>query len=103
MIDLSTSQGLQKYIDLYCTRRGRWLANRFNLSGKGAEQLAGRVSCYAWNARALEVCITDQGRAIYHDLCRMALEDILAHPLYPAIERRFKFPALKVHPLIRRT
>lgn len=95
MIDLSTSQGLQQYIDIYSTSRGRWLANRFNLAGKGAEKLANNVSAFVWNARALELCTTENGKRIYSHGCRIALEDVMNSPLFPMIERRFKFPPLK--------
>lgn len=94
MIDLSTSDGLQQYIGLYKTLRGRSLASRLGLAGKGSEALANAVSCFVWNARALEVSITDQAKSVYSDICRMALEDILASPLYASLNSVFKFPPL---------
>lgn len=94
MIDLSTSAGLAAFIDLYSTQRGRWLANRFNLSGKGSEKLARNVSAFVWNARALEVCVTDNAKNIYSDACFIILEDIVSSPLFHALRYRFKFPPL---------
>lgn len=94
MIDLSTSDGLAAFIDLFSTRRGRWLANRFSLSGKGSEELAGNVSTFVWNARALEVCETDNAKRIYSHACFIVLQDILSSPLFPALRYRFRFPPL---------
>lgn len=100
-MDLSTSQGLQQFIDCYGTRTGRWLANRLNLTGPGSEKLANLVSAYVWNARALEVCQTDQAKAAYSHACRLYIDDILASPKWYTIQRRFHLPSRAAEQLIK--
>lgn len=79
----------ERFIDLYGTRTGRWLANRLGLSGKGSQHLANLLSAYAWNNRAAQayagVCAMKAApmpKCVYTSYCVMLRQDIEAHPLY---------------------
>ena len=71
----------------FSTNRGRWLANRLYLSGKGSETLANNVSAFFWN---LSAAITvekmnkwkgTKGNTYAHG-CLLIHEDIISSELY---------------------
>jgi hypothetical protein len=79
-----------RFLELYGTRTGPWLANRLGLRGRGRERLAASLSNYAWNTRAIGACTTESGRNVYRHAVSLNREDILSHPLYPTLS-----PALR--------
>jgi hypothetical protein len=79
-----------RFLELYGTRTGPWLANRLCLHGRGRERLAASLSNYAWNTRAVRACTTESGRNVYRHAISLCREDILSHPLYPTLS-----PALR--------
>jgi RNA binding exosome subunit len=48
-INLDDPHECQEFIDAYGTLKGRALANRLGLKGKGSSKLATRLSGFAWN------------------------------------------------------
>lgn len=71
----------------FSTNRGRWLANRLYLSGKGSETLANNVSAFFWN---LSAAITAEkmnewkgtkGNTYVHG-CLLIHKDIISSELY---------------------
>ena len=79
-----------RFLELYGTRTGAWLANRLCLHGRGRERLAASLSNYAWNDRARRACLTDNGRRVYTHAMGLCREDVMSHPLYPTLS-----PALR--------
>jgi hypothetical protein len=74
-IDLSTPQGVQQFIDTYSTVRGRRLANRLGLAGKGSQRLANAVSSFVWNAQAIKYCNSCKAcESCYAGICEDALK-----------------------------
>lgn len=60
------------FIDEYGTLKGRALANRLGLRGKGSSKLATSISCYAWNAQTARQCRLRgdiQTAKTYEDIC----------------------------------
>ena len=89
---------VDRFLDLFGTRNGRWLANRLNLSGKGSQQLADLLSAYAWNQRAADTLHgvqTMKGHSTaknsYRTYCEQLKDDITAHPLFERVNRRLAF------------
>jgi hypothetical protein len=76
MLDLTTREGIDRFTDLFGTSRGRWLANRLNLAGRGSERLAGAISGLAWNAKALKACKSEHAKNIYLHCCACCVEEI---------------------------
>jgi hypothetical protein len=89
---------IDKFLDLFGTRRGRWLANRLNLEGTGSEGLANLLSGYAWNMRAAKTLTGvqemkghDTSKNAYRSYCAILRQDIKAHPLFHAVSHRISF------------
>ncbi len=87
-----------QFLEAFGTRRGRWLASRLGLSGKGSVILAEMLSSYAWNMRAAQTLqgvqemrgqSTEQN--CYRTFCCAFREQIAAHPLFHNVSRRIKF------------
>ena len=105
MLDLTTREGIDRFADLFGTRRGRWLANRLNLAGKGSETLANWLSALAWNGRAAYTVDSmnkwkaeANAKNTYADCCAMIAEDVLKHPLYESVARSIKVGKLRFEP-----
>ena len=45
-----------EFLENYGTGKGRWLANRLGLTGKGSSDAATALSNYAWNKRTAIFC-----------------------------------------------
>lgn len=88
MIDLTCSAGVDRFLDLFGTRRGRWLANRLGLSGAGSERFAGSLSNLAWNRRAFYACQTENARNIYAHAISLIREEIARSPQYNPARHR---------------
>ena len=86
---MTATTAVDRFLDLYGTRNGRWLANRLNLSGPGSTELANLLSSYAWNWRAADTLTGVQqmkgkptDRNPYRDACLIWRAKITAHPLF---------------------
>jgi hypothetical protein len=82
MITLKTDADIDRFRELFGTRRNRWLANRLGLSGKGSEKLANDLSCYVWNRIAIRYCTTDVARGLYKVYVSDALNRIYKSPCF---------------------
>jgi hypothetical protein len=86
---MTTITAVDRFLDLYGTRTGRWLANRLNLTGPGSIKLADLLSCYAWHWRAADTITGVQqmkgqptNRNPYRDACLILRAEITTHPLF---------------------
>ena len=81
------------FLEKFGTQRGRWLANRLNLTGKNSEKLANSVSAFFWNLTAAitvdkmnEMKAENKTRNTYAECCKFIHEDsILAADNYSAL------------------
>lgn len=80
-----------RFLDLFGTRTGRWLANRLMLLGPGSEHLAGLLSAYAWNWRAAGYCALPEGRRSYLRTCDTLRAEIEAHACWSQVSHRIRF------------
>lgn len=55
-MNLDDAEERKAFISQFGTLKGRSLANRLRLKGKGAARLATAISCYAWNAETAFSC-----------------------------------------------
>ena len=104
MIDLSTPQGVEQFIDKYETMRGQRLANRLGLAGKGSQRLADAVSSFAWNAAALKYCSgSEAGQRIYLGLCENAIKNARNCDQFPSLYySEINFPSLQAWAKVQR-
>ena len=81
-------QGQISFIHYYSTRRGRYVANRLNLSGKGSEKIAGNLSGFFWNLQAANtVQSMNEWKGLnssncYANICLIIYNDIKENPQY---------------------
>ena len=71
-INLDDESTVLDFINTFSTRRGRWLANRLNLSGPGSEAIANGLSGYAWNKHTAIACRQAgeiRSALIYEQIC----------------------------------
>lgn len=81
------------FLEKFGTQRGRWLANRLNLTGKNSEKLANSVSAFFWNLTAAiatnkvnEMKAENRVPNTYAQCCKFIYEDsILAADNYSAL------------------
>jgi len=78
-----------RFLDMFGTRTGRWLANQLGLSGAGSEKLANLISSYAWNHRAAVASIKQPNS--YGNYCEQLRGDIESHALYDRVKNRIRF------------
>ncbi len=78
-----------RFLDMFGTRTGRWLANQLGLSGPGSEKLANLISNYAWNHRAAVVSMKQPN--CYSNYCEQLRGDIESHALYDRVKNRIRF------------
>lgn len=76
-----------RFNETFSTNRGRWLANRLYLSGKGSETLANNVSGFFWNlSAAITVDKMNQWKGTkgntYATACLYIHKDIISSDLY---------------------
>lgn len=88
----------EEFIESFSTRKGRWLANRLQLSGKGSVELANLLSGYAWNARAAQTVRRvqemkghDKSSNCYLLICKMLRKKIVSHHLYWHVRHKIAF------------
>lgn len=79
-LNLDDPAECEEFIEKYGTLKGRALANRLGLQGKGSATLANYLSGYAWNRHAAMNCrlwgMIDRA-LIYEGICeRIYTEDI---------------------------
>lgn len=81
------------FLEKFGTQRGRWLANRLNLTGKNSEKLANSVSGFFWNLTAAIVVdkkndmkAKNKTPNTYAQCCKFIYEDnIISSDRYSAL------------------
>lgn len=69
-INLDDESEVQDFITKHGTMKGRALANRLGLTGKGSIRVATALSCYVWN-KTTAISLRKQGninRARYYEM-----------------------------------
>jgi hypothetical protein len=81
-------QGQIRFIHYYSPRRGRYVANRLNLSGRGSEKIADNLSGFFWNLQAANTVQSmnewkrSNGSNCYANICLIIYNDIKENPQY---------------------